>query len=339
LVDPQDPLGAAARARLPASTGLSPQGVELALREHLETQPAAEAVAALLAGAGRAPRCHVVLAANVCVAPLRALACALATSPSVRLRPSRRDPVVAELLLRALADEPTLEADVQLVDSVHPRRGDELHVYGSDASIEAIVRTLPPGVLVRAHGTGLGVAVVGAHVSIDDAAEELGADLVPFDGAGCLSPRLAVVEGDGVRLARFAQALHDALLRRGAQVPRGPLGPSLRAELARYRTLMQTIGEVLEGAEHLIGLDPAPRALALPPAARAISLLAAGEPVLRLLAAISERVTAFGVAGDSSLARRLHQGAPLARLAPLGTMQKPPLDGPVDGRTVPWLTS
>jgi len=38
IVDARDPLGREARDRLPAATGLSPEGVELGLSRHVETQ-------------------------------------------------------------------------------------------------------------------------------------------------------------------------------------------------------------------------------------------------------------------------------------------------------------
>ncbi len=95
--DDADPLGREAREALLASSGLSAEGVALALGAHLETHPAPEHLAALLASAGRAPGCHVVLAANVCTAALRALAVAVATAPRVSVRPSRRDPSLARM--------------------------------------------------------------------------------------------------------------------------------------------------------------------------------------------------------------------------------------------------
>ena len=80
IADREDILGRDARAALATSSSLSPQGIELALTEHLELTPSAADIQRLLTRTGRAPRCHVVLAANVCTAALRAIAVAVATA-------------------------------------------------------------------------------------------------------------------------------------------------------------------------------------------------------------------------------------------------------------------
>ena len=57
LADPHHALGRAARSRLPEVTGLSEQGVDLALREHLETHATDEEIDRLIA-AERVPAAH-----------------------------------------------------------------------------------------------------------------------------------------------------------------------------------------------------------------------------------------------------------------------------------------
>ncbi|MDC0749417.1 acyl-CoA reductase [Polyangium mundeleinium] len=337
IQDPNDPLGAEARARLPEVTGLDPKGVELALSAHLETQPTDAEIDTLLARTGRAPRCHLVLAANVCTAPLRALALAAATSPDIVVRPSRRDPVVTDLLVRALAADETFvqthHASLTRASTISPAPGDELHVYGSDASIEAVTRSLPAGVCVRGHGTGIGLAVVGADAALDDAAEALARDVVPFDQRGCLSPRFVLVEGGEPHAEQFVQALDAALARTAARIPRGPLDPALAAEITLYGASMEAVGLFLARPSHAVGFDPSPRALVLPPAARVVHVVAlALEQAPQLLAPWAPFVTAVGSSDDGALARAVLERAPFARCSPLGAMQRPPLDGPVDLR-------
>ncbi|MDI3285933.1 acyl-CoA reductase [Polyangium sp. 15x6] len=337
IQDPNDPLGAEARARLPEVTGLDPRGVELALSAHLETHPTDAEIDALLARTGRAPRCHVILAANVCTAPLRALALAAATSPVIVVRPSRRDPVVTDLLVRALsADEAfvqTHRASLTRAASIAPAPGDELHVYGSDASIEAVTRGLPAGVFVRGHGTGIGLAVIGRDAALEDAAEALAWDVVPFDQRGCLSPRFVLVEGGEHHAERFVQALDAALSRAAERVPRGSLDPALAAEIALYGASMDAVGLFLSRPSHAVGFDPSPRALVLPPAARVVHVVAlAPTDAPNLLAPWAPYVTSVGLCDDGALARAILERAPFARRSPLGGMQRPPLDGPVDLR-------
>jgi Acyl-CoA reductase (LuxC) len=336
VADPADPVGREARAALAGSSGLSPEGVELALTLHLETHPAPEHLDALLAAAGLAPRCHVVLAANVCTAALRALAVAAAVAPAIAVRPSRRDPGLAVILARTLSGDPAFVAAggaVTCVDALAPTPGDEVHAYGSDATIREISASAAPGVVVRSHGTGLGVAVVGAGDPIEAAALAVARDVVPFDQRGCLSPRAVLVEGDAARAGRFAHALHEALSALSARVPRGPLDAEARAEIALYRASMQAAGDLWEGRDHAVGLDPLPRALLLPPPARVVHVVPAVAAAARaLLVPWADHLTSIGNDDDGAVAAAARSLAPRARRARLGEMQHPPLDGPVDLR-------
>lgn len=348
IADPHDPLGEEARRRLPETSGLSREGVALALEQHLEVAASDAELDALLSSAGRARRCHVVLAANVCTAPLRALAVATATAEEVVVRPSRRDPVVAELLVRALqADELfarsrgtiTLVAELTL-DRAGPGSGgdalgDELHVYGTDQTVATLRAQAGPGVLVRGHGAGLGLAVVGPGAPVEEAARAIAADVVPFDQRGCMSPRFVLVEGPAERAEALARALHEALGDAGARVPRGPLDGAARAEIAMYRATLEAIGAFWGGEGHGVGLDPAPRSLLLPPAARVVHVAASSaEGAPALLAPFRRAITAIGASGGGQLARAVHAVAPRARASVLGRMQRPPLDGPVDLRAL-----
>ena len=72
-------------------TGLSAQGVELGF-ESLECDAGEADVRSLVARAGHATQVHVILSANVFVAPLRALAIARAAAERVTVRPSRGIP-------------------------------------------------------------------------------------------------------------------------------------------------------------------------------------------------------------------------------------------------------
>lgn len=337
LADAGDPLGSEARAALEASSGLSREGVALALGEHLEVDPAPGQLDALLVRATSA-RCHVVLAANVCTAALRAIALAVATAPRVAVRASRRDPVLAEILTRELAADAAFAAAggaIARVVEIAAAPGDELHLYGSDEAMAALSARAPAGVVVRAHGTGLGLAVVGLAVAVEAAAEALARDVVPFDQRGCLSPRVALVEGGAARAEAFAAALHGALAALGERVPRGPMDAAARAELARYRATLEAVGVHREGPHHAVGLDPAPRALVLPPAARAVHVVAAeAGDAAALLRASAAHLTSVGSDDDGALALAVRALAPHARRARLGAMQRPPLDGPVDLRGV-----
>lgn len=340
LAAPGDALHERVRDALTRQSGLSPEGVSLALREHVETTIGDAGLDAVLAWAGAAPRCHVVLAANVPVAAVRALALALAAAPRVALKPSRRDPGLTLPFVDALRDDAAFRAsggEVQLVRELSVEPGEHVHVYGRDETVRAIAASLPEGVTLRAHGAGLSIAVIEAEDELELAAAGLARDVVAFDQRGCLSPRIALVGGGVDEAERFTRALHTELGRYDASVPRGALDPVSQAALHQYTSLLEAIGRALRGRGHVVGLDLAPVRLELPPEARAVHVASAAAHELGpLLKPLARWVTAVGVGrsleAPGPLARSALQLLPGARVAKLGELQRPPLDGPVDLR-------
>lgn len=330
LADPTDALGAEARERLPEITHLSPRGVSLALEHHLEVVATDDDLAALVASVAEAPRVHVVLSANVFTASSRALALALASSPRVVVRPSRREPVFAELLLRALDDIPG-EGELVLAEGIAPEAGDHVHAYGRDATLRTIQSTLPAGVSLWGHGTGLGVAAVGEG-DVGAAAEAVAADVVAFDQRGCLSPRIALVAGGEDAAVEFGRSLAAALKRYLQDVPLGEVDAAERASLRSYVQTIAVVGRTFGEPGALVGVDLSPRALLIADAPRCVHVVHVrrAEDASALLAPIAAKVAALG--GTGSLADSLSVVVPLARRSALGAMQRPPLDGPVDRR-------
>ncbi|HRI70434.1 MAG TPA: acyl-CoA reductase, partial [Polyangium sp.] len=337
IQDERDEIGQEARQRLPEVTGLTQASIELALSQHFETEPTAEELDKLIKSVTSAPVCHVIMSANVFTAPLRALALAVATSPRVFVRASRRDPVMTDLLIRMLASDRQFAAFDGVIDmheKLHVGPGHELHIYGSDESIAAIVNGLPAGVLVRAHGTGIGLAIVGENIDLIAAAEALAQDVGVFDQRGCLSPRFVFVEGGEDRAERFCVELEKTMWDFSFCFGGGVLDAGLQAEIARYQATMEAIGSYWQGSSYAVGFDPAPRALLLPPAARIAHVVPANVANMdNLLDPWIRYVTAIGLDGESGLSRMLKEKVPWARWSRLGFMQRPPLDGPVDGRT------
>jgi hypothetical protein len=310
IADREDALGREARTRLREISRLSMQGIDLALAEHLETRASPAELERLVAWEPPAASCAISLAGNVCTAALRAIALGLAAAPRVHVRPSRRDPVLAEILVR---EATALGLEVALEGSLPP--AEVLHLYGSDQTLEAM--PLPPHRRAYRFGSGFGVACC----SEVDRTEDVARDLVVFDGAGCLSPRLVVAPC--ARAETIARALHEALSGWGKRVPRGPLESSDRAALRRAAATHTAVGEIFEGPHHAVAFDPAPRALSLLPPLRATLVVASDDPAA-LLSSRRDAITCVGGACDG------HFGG--ARRAALGMMQRPPLDGPVDLR-------
>jgi hypothetical protein len=313
---------------LVATTGLSREGVELAFDRHLELSPTDAELDALVAGAGDAKHVVVILSSNVFVAALRAVAIARAASPAVVVRPSRREPHFARALVEHAAYPGlSLATDVDLARLF----GGEVHVYGRDATIADVRARVGERIRVRGHGAGMGVALVTERASLDDAAVSLAEDVVPFDQRGCLSPRVAVVVGDAARAVRFGASLDEALARAAERVPRGTLHPDERAEATRYESTMAFAGTVFARSTHVVGVAAAGGALVIPPAGRHVHVIPVGDldAARALLAPLTHAIVAVG-ADDPARAASV---APVhARVSPLGSMQRPLFDGPVDRR-------
>lgn len=324
-----------ARARLTSdlvqSTGLSPEGVELGF-SCLEREATDSQLRALVAAAGDAPAVHVILSANVFVAPLRALAIARAASGHVTVRPSPRDPTLARALVDAAGDRAlTLAGDR---DAAAVAVG-EIHVYGRDATIAAVRAAARRGVAVVGHAAGLGVAIVTRAAVAGEAAEAVASDVVPFDQRGCLSPRLVLVEGDEARGEGLALALHERLSAWGARVPRGELSTQEREDAVRWRDSLAFAGRVWSGSGHTVALAPASAPASasalVPPPGRHVLVAPVDGPdaAAALLAPIARFVVAVGTDDPARIAAPAR-----ARVSPLGGMQRPPLDGPVDRRSL-----
>jgi acyl-CoA reductase-like NAD-dependent aldehyde dehydrogenase len=315
------------------STGLSTEGVELALSRHVETEATDAELAKLVACAGDVSRVAVVLSANVFVGALRAIALARAASDDVVVRPSRRDPAFACALVgaaNALGDAHVRIDDALDVASVEVG---ELHVYGRDETIADVRARAREGVRVLGHGSGMGIALVTAAADVSHAARGLADDVVVFDQRGCLSPRIALVVGDEARAATFAEARHAELDRLAVMVPRGEVPAEERAASGRYVATMTYACRVLVGSQHAIGIAPPGAPLVLPPPYRHVHVAACAAlaDAERLLAPLARAVVTIG-SDDLESARALSRACPWARLSALGMMQRPPLDGPVDGR-------
>lgn len=316
-------------ATVARTTGLSHEGVELGF-ESLERDATDEEIRALVASAGDAEGVHVILASNVFVAPLRALALARAASRRVTVRPSSRDPTLTLEIARAARDRGLAvvdERDVAAFDCA------EVHVYGRDATTAAVRSRARPDAIVRAHGEGMGIAFVSPAADLDVAAAGVARDVVAFDQRGCLSPRIVFVEGDGDRAAAFGAALHRRLEEWEGRVPRGSLAASEVGELARWRDALAFAGWLWRGSAHAVGLAPAGAPLAVPPAGRHVQVSAVDS--LRQLPERLSPIAPFLVAvGSDDPAAIAHAVPPHARRSLLGRMQRPPLDGPADRRVL-----
>jgi len=316
---------------LAVSSGLSLEGVRLALAHHLELDSPAEDLVRLVQAAGDCERVTVVLSANVFVGAFRAIALARAASRHVIVRPSSRDFAFAH----AFVDAAIAAGDLGLsrVDTIDFKciMHGEVHVYGRDETIRAIRAEVDRGVVVRGHGTGLGVAVISEAADPTRAAKALTDDVVAFDQRGCLSPRIVVCIGDEARAFSFAQALDAELRAAEVRVPRGTVPTEEQALATHYLATMAFAGRVWAGPTHGIGVAPRAMAPLLPPPYRHLHLATCSSDAEAEAALAPFRPVITCVGSDArALAARV--APPWARQANLGKMQRPPLDGPVDRR-------
>jgi pimeloyl-ACP methyl ester carboxylesterase len=246
----------------------------------------------------------------------------------VTIRPSPRDPTLTEALARAAADPA-----IRIVDDRDIARVEagEIHIYGRSEVVDAVRKAARPGVVVRGHGTGMGVAVVTCAADVREAARAIADDVVLFDQRGCLSPRVALVEGRPDRAESLARALDEVLEALGERVGRGALSPAERQESIRWTDTLAFAGGAWSGAHHVVALGTPSSPLLLPPPGRHVLVAAVaslGEAAARI-APFARYVVAIG---SDDAARMGPIAPPHARLSPLGRMQHPAFDGPVDRR-------
>lgn len=321
-------------APLVEHTGLSRQGVELALREHVERDRDEALVALARFRLPSTPEATVILAANVFVAAFRAVLVASLAARRVWVRSSRREPIFAPKLVQTARNLGATWLDLAPDRELAQIHG-AVHVYGRAETVRAVREGVAADVAVYAHGPGFSAAWIPAEQpDLDEAARLVASDMVPFDQRGCLSPRVVFVE-DEARARRFADALQHQLAALELQVPRGTLHDEERADWSRALDTWTMAGlAVHEAKTHHVVLAGADAPLALAPVGRAMHVVVAPSAahVSQVLAPLASQLVAL--AGDHGTLA----GLETTRRCRLGHLQRPPMDGPVDLRVVPTST-
>jgi hypothetical protein len=322
LGNPENAAARAVRARLLETTGLSSAGIERALSHALEIRASDAERQALLACTPESPRAHVLLSSNVFVAALRAIAIGLASSASVRVRASRRDPALAEAL-HALAPD-----SFELVsDALSPMAGEHFWAYGTDATLAELRASLPRGVWFHAHGAGFAAVVVDAREWTRTDARAIALDAALFDQQGCLSPRVVCVRGTPDQARIVANALADELSALAQELPHGLKTATEQAEARRNRDAAAYAFELFDAGQ---GWVSCASELVIPPSGRNLHVIDTTDPVTALTP-FAAHVTSIA-ANTRALRDELRSPFAAARVVELGELQRPPLDGPVDRR-------
>lgn len=330
LVEPSGDAGRHLRRVLRDTTGLSAEGIDYAIDHCLEVHPSESEMRQFCAAVQSAPCAHVILSANVFTATLRAIALALVASDRVFVRPSRREPHMAEHLCVATGGL------FELVTTIEPGPADIVFAYGEDETLAAIRASLPEGSIFCGHGAGIGVAFVAPDRGGDwpeRAASRLARDIVAFDQRGCLSPRIACVLGEAADGARFCDSIARELGELETSIPRGRLSSLEKNAIVRYRDTVAYAGQVFKAGSGWVGFDADGTTLLLPPVGRNLHVLRVDSvsPVCR---ALGDLVSAVGVS-PTSLQVGVANLLPAARVSEIGHMQRPSFDGPVDRRSLP----
>lgn len=324
LTDARLPPGAALRRRLLETTRLSVENIEQGLARCLEVSPTPGELEQLVSSTPEAPVAHVLLSGNVFVAALRAIALGVASSRHVFVRPSRRDPALAEAL-HELAPE-----SFTLVPELEPSPGERVWAYGADETLRLVRNALPRGVWFHPHGSGFGAVVVEPRAFDHAAAHELSWDTVCFDQRGCLSPRVVCVAGGAEEARKVARSLAAELSRLAEEIPSGPTTAEEDAEARRHRDAAAYAFELFDAGSGWVSFA---ERFVLPPAGRNLHVFAHGEPSAALRS--SARYLTTIASNDDRHRQALRSAFPRARVVELGRMQRPPLDGPVDLRADP----
>lgn len=308
--------------RLPSEIGWSPTSVSNALRFCVETQASDDELVSLLASVPEERVVHVVLSSNVFVAAVRAIALAWASAPVVRVKPSRREPIFPEVLLRAIHEQDGEggEGEITIVDSLCVGKNEAVHVYGSDRTIQQICANLSHETRVWGHGHGFGI-LVADRLLLQQA---LADDLNLLEQRGCLSPRILIWIGE----EEGAQTQAFRALELFSERDPGDL-----AARRLYIETMHAVGEVFQRGSWGVGVQYDPHSVLLPPEPGMLHVVQVPsmERARELLVPWGRWVTSIG--GEAHLTEQIGREIPWARRALPGYMQRPSLDGPVDRRT------
>jgi hypothetical protein len=212
-----------------------------------------------------------------------------------------------------------------------------LWAYGTAQTLEALRGELPSGVVLHAHGPGIGLVALDLSAGaqhLQSWSSGLAVDTVVLDQRGCLSPRVVALRGSAEQVRLFARAVAGHLSRWEHDCPRGALPDAEQAEVCRYRDSMLYAGDVLPAGKGGLGLQlELDSPLLLPPAARWLHLVRSDQPLLALssLMGVATTIAVGGLSIDDTARELLGR----ARLTVPGRMQQPAFDGPVDLRGPP----
>jgi len=347
LLDEATELGSDLRSALLESCRLSARVIDHGLRTTLALfEP--ETMLALHHGRCRkhgARAVVTILAGNVFSAAARPLLLPLLCGNSVLAKPASSDDVLPRFLQRALSsvDERLGEACAlttfargqRELESALLEDAEVLSIYGSDETVAELATRVREGTRVIARGHGLGAmflsrSALGSAVAARALATRAALEVAAYDQRGCLSPHVAIVEAGGEVEARaFVSLLAEALADAEQRMPRGRIDDIGASAQLQWRGVAAAIGELHVGGQWAVsyeGTEP----LRPSPGFRNVAVYEARHiaDATSRLGRFGRHLKALGVAGRTA---REQLGGMAPYVCPIGTMQAPPLDAPLDG--------
>lgn len=229
---------------------------------------------------------------------------------------------------------------------------DCLVAAGSDETMEALRRAIPPRVRFLAHGHRVSAGYVAREVlgPYDEArvVQAAAADVAAWDQVGCLSPHVIYVETGGLLPPEaFGARLAEELAAVEARIPRGRVSEATSAAIAQRRDFYRVRAAAGDGTK--VWASPGSTAWTVVYEEDAqfqvsclhrfvyVKAVETVQDCLRLAEPIRGKWSTVGLAAAGVRTDELAQEFAswgVTRVCPLGRMQHPPLTWRHDGRPV-----
>jgi hypothetical protein len=203
-----------------------------------------------------------IYAGNVPSIPIWPVFAALLLKAAVLAKTSSREPLLAPLVARAIAEEDSVlgrcvavawwKGGAADLDRIAIGGAPAILAFGADETVASIARAAAPRARVVLHGSRVSAACVAREslspAGARDTARRAALDIVLYDQQGCLSPHAVYVERGGrVTPAEFAALLADELAAAASTAPPAR-GVEEEARVRLYRTQAEFEAAVGGGA-------------------------------------------------------------------------------------------
>jgi len=214
-----------------------------------------------------------IYAGNVPALPVWPMLSALLLKAALLAKTSAREPLLAPLLARTIAEvDEKLGACVAVVwwkggsadlDTAALRDAPAVMVFGGEDALAGVSRNAPRGAHLVLHGPKVSVAYIERRTlrfaGLRALAARAAQDVSLYDQQGCLSPHAFYVERKGeVSPEKFTEVLASALEAASADLPRGevPAEDAARIQLLRAQARFEAAGLAAYAPTSVELMDP-----------------------------------------------------------------------------------